>query len=117
MKKKRLGLAMIITAILLPASAYLLWRGIVRFNYPSEAAFPIRGIDVSHHQGQVNWSAVAADGIHFTYIKASEGEFFKDQRFSCRYHTAPCLESRWTPSTQSSMPFSSRHCKYPSTAE
>lgn len=80
--KKRLGAVMIIAAIVLSASVYPLLHGVVRFNYPSESEFPIRGIDVSHHQGQVNWSAIAADGIHFAYVKASEGESFRDPRFA-----------------------------------
>jgi lysozyme len=86
--KRCLGLALIITAIALPGSAYLLLRGIVRFNYPSVSEFPVRGIDISHHQGQVHWSAVAADGIHFAYIKASEGESFRDQRFANNWSDA-----------------------------
>jgi lysozyme len=36
------------------------------------------GIDVSHHQGQINWKNVRASGIHFAYIKETEGENFKD---------------------------------------
>jgi lysozyme len=40
------------------------------------------GVDVSHHQGEIDWSAVAADGISFAYIKASEGEDFTDDRFA-----------------------------------
>jgi len=86
--KRRLGLAMIITAIAVASAAYLLLHGIVRFNYPSVAEFPVRGIDVSHHQGPVQWSAVAADGIQFAYLKASEGESFIDQRFADNWRDA-----------------------------
>jgi lysozyme len=39
------------------------------------------GIDVSHHQGRINWDSVAADGISFVYIKATEGGDFTDPRF------------------------------------
>jgi lysozyme len=39
------------------------------------------GIDVSHHQGRIEWSRVAADGISFAYIKATEGGDFVDPRF------------------------------------
>jgi lysozyme len=39
------------------------------------------GIDVSHHQGAIDWIRVAHDGISFTYIKASEGATFVDPRF------------------------------------
>jgi len=39
------------------------------------------GIDVSHHQGAIDWIRVAHDGISFAYIKASEGATFVDPRF------------------------------------
>jgi lysozyme len=39
------------------------------------------GIDVSHHQGPIDWRRVAGDGISFAYIKASEGADFVDERF------------------------------------
>jgi len=32
-----------------------------------------KGIDVSSHQGDVNWSTVVANGVSFAFIKATEG--------------------------------------------
>lgn len=32
------------------------------------------GIDVSHHQGTIDWAAAQASGVSFAYIKASEGD-------------------------------------------
>jgi hypothetical protein len=32
-----------------------------------------KGIDVSSHQGNVNWGTVVANGVSFAYIKATEG--------------------------------------------
>jgi lysozyme len=40
------------------------------------------GIDVSHHQGAIDWSRVADDDISFAYIKATEGGDFVDGRFA-----------------------------------
>lgn len=34
------------------------------------------GVDVSNHQGNINWRAVASDDIDFAYIKATEGSYF-----------------------------------------
>lgn len=42
---------------------------------------PSRGVDVSHHQGTVDWRAVARDRIDFAYLKATEGSGFADPRF------------------------------------
>ncbi|MDH6341589.1 GH25 family lysozyme M1 (1,4-beta-N-acetylmuramidase) [Parabacteroides sp. PFB2-12] len=45
-----------------------------------------QGIDVSHHQGEINWEQVGADkNIQFVYIKATEGTSFKDPKY--RYNT------------------------------
>ncbi|MBO6894336.1 MAG: glycoside hydrolase family 25 protein [Roseibium sp.] len=49
---------------------------------PDRDDFPIRGIDVSHHQGDIDWAQVAGDDVSFVYMKASEGEGFKDPAFA-----------------------------------
>jgi lysozyme len=48
--------------------------------------YPVKGIDVSHHNGTIDWRAVADDGVKFAYIKATEGKDFQDDRFitNCR---------------------------------
>jgi lysozyme len=43
--------------------------------------YGVTGIDVSNHQGDIDWRAVAADGVAFAYIKATEGGDFGDRRF------------------------------------
>jgi lysozyme len=40
------------------------------------------GIDVSNHQGAIDWKQVAGDDISFAYIKATEGKDFTDKRFA-----------------------------------
>jgi lysozyme len=46
------------------------------------------GVDVSTHQGKIDWQRVAADGIQFAYIKASEGGSFIDSRFRANWAAA-----------------------------
>jgi len=46
------------------------------------------GVDVSAHQGVVNWREVAGDNIGFAYIKASEGGDFEDSRFASNWRGA-----------------------------
>jgi GH25 family lysozyme M1 (1,4-beta-N-acetylmuramidase) len=49
-------------------------RGWWRLNHPDPREFPTWGIDVSHHQGAVNWPLVATEPhIRFAYLKATEG--------------------------------------------
>jgi lysozyme len=59
----------------------LLHRGAVRFNYPSVEQYPIQGVDVSHHQGKIDWSLLKGPWAQFAYIKASEGATFRDPAF------------------------------------
>lgn len=49
-------------------------------KYP--ARFGVRGIDVSHHNGVIDWPRVAQSGVAFVYVKASEGGDVSDARFS-----------------------------------
>lgn len=41
----------------------------------------VTGIDVSHHQKNIDWARVAKSGVAFAYIKATEGGDFADKRF------------------------------------
>jgi lysozyme len=41
----------------------------------------IKGIDVSHWQGDIDWRKVAADGVKFAFIKATEGTTYIDAKF------------------------------------
>ncbi len=42
----------------------------------------VQGIDVSHHQGAIDWPTVADDGVRFAWIKATEGGDWVDARFA-----------------------------------
>ncbi len=46
------------------------------------------GIDVSNHQGEIEWRRVAGDDIDFAYIKATEGANFTDKRFAPNWEGA-----------------------------
>lgn len=48
---------------------------------PAAAADGVRGIDVSHYQGEIDWPAVKAAGIAFAYAKATEGVKEVDSKF------------------------------------
>lgn len=38
----------------------------------------MKGIDVSNHNGKINWSKVKSDGVELVYIKATEGTTYQD---------------------------------------
>ncbi|HFA50577.1 MAG TPA: glycoside hydrolase family 25 protein [Bacteroidetes bacterium] len=43
--------------------------------------YDVHGIDISHHQKEIDWEKVVAQGIQFAFIKATEGESYKDSFF------------------------------------
>lgn len=43
------------------------------------------GIDVSHFQGQIDWSAVAASGIAYAFAKATDGITYTDPDFQTNW--------------------------------
>ncbi|MBQ1464566.1 MAG: glycosyl hydrolase family 25 [Ruminococcus sp.] len=45
----------------------------------SKAKYPIFGVDVSHYQGDIDWSALERQGVRFTFIKATEGSGHIDE--------------------------------------
>ncbi len=48
----------------------------------------MRGIDVSHYQGDIDWEAVVAGGKQFAYIKATDGARDVDPRFTVNWEHA-----------------------------
>ncbi|MBA7931568.1 glycoside hydrolase family 25 protein [Klebsiella sp. RHBSTW-00215] len=64
------------------------YEGWLRFNYPSRQTFPIQGIDVSHHQQSIDWAQLKQQNIQFAFIKATEGESFKDSAFDANWRNA-----------------------------
>ncbi|MCM1076083.1 MAG: hypothetical protein NC411_01825 [Bacteroides sp.] len=49
--------------------------------YLDRSRFEVIGIDVSAHNGDIDFRKVAEDGISFVIIKATEGGTFKDRKF------------------------------------
>lgn len=73
--KARIGA--IILAIATAGGLYLY----LQKDEPDRTRFPVRGIDVSHHQGTIDWAAARGDDVAFAYLKASEGGDHRDRQF------------------------------------
>ncbi|MBL7813507.1 MAG: glycoside hydrolase family 25 protein [Saprospiraceae bacterium] len=43
--------------------------------------YEVHGIDISHYQSNVQWDVVAAQGISFAFVKATEGKQHIDKEF------------------------------------
>lgn len=50
--------------------------------------YPVTGLDISSHNGVVDFQRLAADSIDFVVLKATEGATFKDPRFQTNYRAA-----------------------------
>ncbi|WFU50709.1 GH25 family lysozyme [Sinorhizobium terangae] len=56
------------------------------FNAPD--SYAIRGLDVSHWSGEIDWKAAKEDGLTFAYMKATEGGDFVDDHFEQNWKDA-----------------------------
>lgn len=59
----------------------LIYQKKITINNPSEADYPIRGVDVSYYQGEIDWQVLAEENIDFAFIKATEGSSHVDTKF------------------------------------
>lgn len=90
-KKKKF----ILFASLLIAVFLLLRGGLFAAEYFSlpappkdDIAYPVRGIDVSHYQGNIDWQTLADQNISFVFIKATEGSNHLDKNFNYNWNGA-----------------------------
>ena len=48
----------------------------------------VKGIDVSYYQGTIDWTRVAADGVKYAFIRASDGLNTPDSKFDTNWSQA-----------------------------
>lgn len=71
----------LVAALSLMAFAFV-WR-CSKHSRPIPAGASFDGLDVSHYQGEIDWTTVAAnEGIKFVYVKATEGASVMDKHFA-----------------------------------
>ncbi len=91
--KRFLKLRYIIPAFILVIIAavlyvYAVYNGYLLLNNPSKAKYPVRGVDVAHYQGDIDWPVLAQEDIQFAYIKATEGSSHIDRLFAENWEQA-----------------------------
>lgn len=87
MKKKLTIVTSLI--VLISTSIFILWyNGIIFLNYFDVKNYEVKGIDVSHYQGDINWKILSNQGIKFAFIKATEGKSFVDEKYNLNYNNA-----------------------------
>ncbi len=83
-KKKGRGAAWLATGVMavIIAVALLYTFGVISPNSLFAAKYTVKGIDVSHYQGDIDWDKVRSNkDISFVYIKATEGKTNQDDHF------------------------------------
>lgn len=80
--------------ILLGILFFLLWNGIILLNNPSMTEYPVRGVDVSSYQGEIDWKTLSSQNLSFAFIKATEGSSFVDPCFDYNYEKAQKTDLR-----------------------
>lgn len=75
---------------LLGGIAFYMLRGKVRQGGVDvgNLDYPITGIDVSAHNGDIDFAKVKNDGVSFVLVKATEGQNFRDSRFEENFRNA-----------------------------
>jgi lysozyme len=59
-----------------------------RFRFPEDARpTSLFGIDVSHHQGDIDWSKVSDQSVVFAYVKATQGSTHLDVQFASHWES------------------------------
>ncbi|MFI9581528.1 lysozyme [Streptomyces sp. NPDC052236] len=52
----------------------------------SSRAVQTEGVDVSSHQGNVNWASLWSSGVRWSYNKATEGTYYNNPYFAQQYN-------------------------------
>lgn len=52
-----------------------------KLTHSSKDVVSVLGVDVSHFQGDVDWSSIKKDGVLFAYAKATQGSRFIDPKY------------------------------------
>lgn len=66
----------------------LVWNGVIVLNALPASRYPVKGVDVSSYQGQIDWQLLSSQGFSFAFIKATEGSTFVDRYFADNYEAA-----------------------------
>ncbi len=73
---------------------YLVLNGVILLNNPSSEDYPVRGVDVSHYQGDIDWDKLSESDISFAFIKATEGSDYVDEKFEYNWNEATKTDLR-----------------------
>lgn len=80
--RRKIAIIFLLAILVIVLLLSLFLSGIIKINTPSAAQYPVHGVDVSEYQGDIDWVRIEEQGIHFAFIKATEGSGYTDPYFS-----------------------------------
>ena len=88
MKKKRIYLILILVALVIASICIFIINKKIRITPIFAGGFEVRGVDVSHYQGTIDWEKLAGQELDFAFIKATEGSSHVDECFADNWQEA-----------------------------
>jgi lysozyme len=86
--RRRFIVVTVVVVLILAGLGAAFWFVFVQNWRPPLTGAERYGVDVSAHQGEIDWERVADDGIEFAYIKATEGQGWVDEQFAANWEGA-----------------------------
>ena len=91
-KQRRLNMILTAAAVILIAAAAFFVRNLYFFitenDVTDEEPYPVKGVDVSSYQLEIDWKGLEEEGYRFAFIKATEGSSHVDERFEYNWREA-----------------------------
>ena len=72
-KKRTIYLILTLIMLMIIVIGILVLQKKIKITPVFAGRFEIRGVDVSHYQGTIDWPILAGQDLDFAYIKATEG--------------------------------------------
>ena len=90
--QRKLNIALGIVAAVVTVFAVFFVRNLYFYitgnDVTSEDMYPVKGVDVSSYQLEVDWDGLEDEGFKFAFIKATEGSKHVDDRFEYNWKEA-----------------------------
>ena len=80
--------AFILVMIVVIAAARNFYFFITENDVTAENPYPVKGVDVSSYQLEIDWEGLEEEGYKFAFIKATEGSSHVDERFEYNWEEA-----------------------------
>lgn len=87
-RMKTAGLLVLVLFLCVAVGVWLILSKIWNCNQYLVSGYAMRGVDVSHYQGEIDWEQLKKQGVDFAFIKATEGSSHLDETFEANWQAA-----------------------------